>query len=118
VIHTVLSKMRQERKYSLETLNLQPLVSTIRDQRPGCLTQNNQFFFCYKAIAVAVQNKYTWIMSGAESNGTHDKQLPTANVRDVNSLDPNENNENDAQSSSSGSESGSTEYHPDDMTDN
>lgn len=67
---------------------------------------------------MAVQNKYTWIMSGAESNGTHDKQLPTANVRDVNSLDPNENNENDAQSSSSGSESGSTEYHPDDMTDN
>jgi len=80
--------------------------------------RQNQFFFCYRAIAVAVQNKYTWIMSGAESNGAHDKTITNANVRDVNSLDPNENNDNDAQSSSSGSESGSTEYHPDDMTDN
>jgi protein tyrosine phosphatase len=39
LIHSTLSKMKLDQQFRLDTLNLQPLVSKLREQRPGCLTQ-------------------------------------------------------------------------------
>jgi len=56
VIHTVLSKLQEENSLShLRELNLQAIVSRMREQRPGLITQKEQYFFCYNAILYAVQ---------------------------------------------------------------
>jgi hypothetical protein len=39
----------------LRELNLQAIVSRMREQRPGLITQKEQYFFCYNAILYAVQ---------------------------------------------------------------
>jgi len=50
LIDTVIKKYREDGVHSIETLDLQPILSNMRDQRPGFVQQKIQYYFCYQSI--------------------------------------------------------------------
>jgi len=50
LIDTVIKKYREEGVNSIESLDLQPILSTMRDQRPGFVQQKIQYYFCYQSV--------------------------------------------------------------------
>jgi len=76
VIDTVLKKFREEGHNSkiLDNLSLKPILSSIRQQRPGMITQKEQYIFCYDAIAFAIKKESEEILKA--SNPTLEASEP------------------------------------------
>jgi len=53
VIDTVIKKFKEEGVRNLDALDLQPILSCMRDQRPGFVQQKVQYYFCYQAVIQA-----------------------------------------------------------------
>lgn len=54
IIHTALKKLREESK-TFNDINMKELVSRIRQQRAGCLTQSSQYLFCFDAVDMGIR---------------------------------------------------------------
>jgi protein tyrosine phosphatase len=50
IIDTIIKKYREEEGLSIDSLDLQPILSNMRDQRPGFVQQKIQYYFCYQAV--------------------------------------------------------------------
>jgi protein tyrosine phosphatase len=75
VVHSVSQKLREEGIDSMEDLSLQPILSRMRDQRPGFVQQRAQYMFCYKAIFKKITGKDTAIGNAAVPLDPNSKAL-------------------------------------------
>jgi len=53
LIHTVVSKFLEE-GIPIDKLALRPILSVLRDQRPGLVQHKDQYQFCYQVIRYAI----------------------------------------------------------------
>eukprot|EP01125_Pyxidicula_operculata_P004207 TRINITY_DN161_c0_g1_i2.p1 TRINITY_DN161_c0_g1~~TRINITY_DN161_c0_g1_i2.p1 ORF type:complete len:255 (+),score=28.81 TRINITY_DN161_c0_g1_i2:395-1159(+) len=57
VIDSVIKKLKEEGEDDTESLKLQPILSKMRQQRPGFVQQKAQYIFCYNAIKHAITSR-------------------------------------------------------------
>jgi len=54
LIDTVIKKFKEDGVNNTESLDLMPILSNMRDQRPGFVQQKTQYYFCYQSITQSV----------------------------------------------------------------
>jgi protein tyrosine phosphatase len=54
LIDTVIKKIKEDGGTGLDSLDLQPILSTMRDQRPGFVQQKSQYYFCYQSVLQSI----------------------------------------------------------------
>jgi len=86
VIDTVIKKLREDNcPRDVENLDLQPILSNMRNQRPGLVQQKAQYIFCYKAIKYAITGEIDEPasqeveQSSKKKKGEDEKEQPSKN---------------------------------------
>uniref|UniRef100_A0A6B2L7Q4 Protein-tyrosine-phosphatase n=1 Tax=Arcella intermedia TaxID=1963864 RepID=A0A6B2L7Q4_9EUKA len=70
VIDSVIKKFKEENTTEVDELDLQPIVSTMRNQRPGFVQQKAQYLFCYQTISLAITGTDNFAPTPSKSDST------------------------------------------------
>jgi len=54
LIDTVIKKIKEEGGNGIDSLDLKPILSSMRDQRPGFVQQKIQYYFCYQSVMQSI----------------------------------------------------------------